>query len=77
MTQPRIGIDLGGTKIEAVVLDAQGNECFRQRLATPSGDYLATLQAIVDLVAAARQVAGTAATVGIGTPARRRQSPDA
>jgi predicted NBD/HSP70 family sugar kinase len=33
MTQPRIGIDLGGTKIEAVVLDAQGNEGFRQRLA--------------------------------------------
>lgn len=68
MTPFRIGIDLGGTKIVAVVLDAQGNECFRQRVATPAGDYPTTLQAIVDLVAAARQVAGAAATVGIGTP---------
>lgn len=42
----RIGIDLGGTKIELVALDDSGREVWRQRVATPQGDYPATLDAI-------------------------------
>ena len=38
---PAIGVDLGGTKIEAVVLDAQGTSLWRERVATPVGDYRA------------------------------------
>ena len=47
----RIGIDLGGTKIEGILLDDQGNEKARQRISTPVGDYLGTIHAITDLVA--------------------------
>ncbi|WP_130537232.1 ROK family protein [Thiomicrorhabdus indica] len=46
----RLGIDLGGTKIEIIVLDEQGQSVFNQRIATPKGDYQATLDAIVALV---------------------------
>jgi fructokinase len=63
----RIGIDLGGTKIEAVSLDAGGCERFRKRVPTPRGDYDATLQAICALVLEAEQAAGPA-SVGIGIP---------
>ena len=42
----RIGIDLGGSKIEIAVLDAAGGEALRRRVATPAGDYAATLEAI-------------------------------
>lgn len=58
----RIGIDLGGTKIEAIALD-QGREVFRKRVPTPRGDYAATIHAIVSL---ARE--GGEGTVGIGMP---------
>jgi fructokinase len=63
-----LGIDLGGTKIEAVLLSADGDERWRQRVATPAGDYGATLQAIVALVARGRAEAGGALSVGLGTP---------
>ena len=63
----RIGIDLGGTKIEIIALDAAGAECFRRRIATPREDYERTLDAIAGLVAAAEAVAGPC-TVGIGMP---------
>ncbi|HEX5473088.1 MAG TPA: ROK family protein [Vicinamibacterales bacterium] len=63
----RIGIDLGGTKIEAVAIDREGRPRFRRRIATPRGDYDATLRAIAALVAAAEEVTG-AARVGIGIP---------
>jgi fructokinase len=64
-----LGIDLGGTKIEALLLDADGHERWRQRIATPAGRYAETVQALVDLVAAARAAAaGQAFTIGIGTP---------
>ena len=43
----RIGVDLGGTKIEAIALDAAGGELLRRRIATPRGDYEATIRAIV------------------------------
>ena len=63
----RIGIDLGGTKIEIIALDGAGAECFRRRIATPRGDYEATLGAIAGLVAEAEAIAGPC-TVGIGMP---------
>ena len=47
----RIGIDLGGTKIEAIALADDGAERFRRRVPTPAGDYDATVRAIVSLVA--------------------------
>ena len=64
----RIGIDLGGTKIELVALDAAGTVCWRERIATPQGDYPATLAALCALVERAECALGTQATVGIGTP---------
>ena len=64
----RLGIDLGGTKIEGVALDAAGRELARRRVATPRGDYAGTLRAIVDLVVVIERDAGTGGTVGIGTP---------
>lgn len=64
----RIGVDLGGTKIEAVALDAHGAMLARQRVATPAGDYVATVQAIVDLVLSMENTLGQTATVGVATP---------
>ena len=63
----RIGIDLGGTKIEAIALDLDGREQFRHRVATPRGDYRATIEAVASLVARAEAAVGDA-TVGIGMP---------
>ena len=63
----RIGIDLGGTKIEAVAIDASGRERFRKRLPSPKGDYKGTIEAVAALVAEAEAIAGPA-TVGIGMP---------
>jgi fructokinase len=64
----RIGIDLGGTKIEGIVLDNAGTLCFRERRATPRDDYAGTVEAIVDLVTTAERAVGGTATVGIGMP---------
>lgn len=64
----RIGVDLGGTKIELVALDRSGHELLRRRVPTPEGDYRRTLDAIAALVRAAEQELGQRATVGIGTP---------
>jgi fructokinase len=63
----RIGIDLGGTKIEAIVLDGDGRELFRKRVPTPQA-YRDRITAIAALVAEAEQAAGVRCTVGIGTP---------
>lgn len=64
-----IGVDLGGTKIEALLLDAQGRERWRERVATPQGYYDATLAAIAGLVERAERATGLGpAPVGIGTP---------
>ncbi len=62
------GIDLGGTKIELLALDEHSNERFRKRIATPRGDYQATLTAIVSLVEQAEHTLGAQGHVGIGTP---------
>ncbi len=48
----RIGIDLGGTKIEALAIDANGAELLRYRVPTPREDYAATIAAMVGLVRA-------------------------
>ena len=67
----RLGVDLGGTKIEIVALDAAGRERLRLRVPSPRGDYGETLAAIAALVADAERrlgVAPGASSVGIGTP---------
>ena len=64
----RIGIDVGGTKIEAVAMDEHGHICHRQRIGSPRGDYQATLQAIVELVDAFRRELQQPCTIGIGIP---------
>jgi fructokinase len=65
--QIRIGIDLGGTKIEAVALERGGQEIVRRRVPTPAG-YEASLDAMAALVADVEQVAQASGTVGIGIP---------
>jgi fructokinase len=64
----RVGIDLGGTKIECIVLDATGIEVVRKRVATPQGNYAQTIAAIAALVAEAEHAAGACGTVGVATP---------
>lgn len=64
----RIGIDLGGTKIEGIVMDGDGLIVYKQRLATPSNDYRATLTAIRQLVDNLEAQASTVCSIGIGTP---------
>jgi fructokinase len=64
----RIGVDLGGTKIEAVVVDDNGTVEARQRIATPRNDYEGTLGAIAELVGVFDRHVGQAPPVGIGTP---------
>ncbi len=64
----RIGVDLGGTKIEVLAIDREGRERHRQRVPTPQGDYEATIDAIAGLVAAAESELGERASVGVGTP---------
>lgn len=63
----RIGIDLGGTKIEGIVLDGS-RELARVRVDTPRDDYAATLDAIVAIITNLRKTAGADATVGMGIP---------
>ena len=69
----RLGIDLGGTKIELIALTNTGQEVFRQRADTPQGDYQKTVRAIGQLVDRARQslseqALGNDCTIGIGIP---------
>ena len=64
----RIGIDLGGTKIEGIVLDESGKTLARRRLPSPQGSYRATLEAIADLVLGLERQTGGRGSVGIGIP---------
>lgn len=64
----RLGIDLGGTKIEIIALDESGEERLRRRVPTPQGNYRATLEAIAELVQDAETELGQRGSVGIGTP---------
>jgi fructokinase len=68
----RIGIDLGGTKIEAIALGPGGRELARKRVPTPQADYAATLQQVVALVFEMEKSLGEKATVGIGMGALAR-----
>ncbi|MGI4828466.1 MAG: ROK family protein [Janthinobacterium lividum] len=64
----RIGVDLGGTKTEAIALDAQGIELARLRTSTPRGDYTGTIATIANLVGSLESELGERGTVGVGIP---------
>ncbi len=64
----KIGIDLGGSKIELIALDLSGLELLRVRRPTPAGDYAATIALIAAMVQQAETELGGIASVGIGTP---------
>ena len=63
-----LGIDLGGTKIEIIALDAAGRECLRRRVPTPQGDYTGTVAAVAGLVEAIESELGQRGRVGLGIP---------
>jgi fructokinase len=64
----RIGVDVGGTKIEALAIAPDGAELLRYRIPTPRGDYDATVSAVTGLVTRLEQELDTRATVGVGIP---------
>ncbi len=64
----RIGVDLGGTKIEAIAIDDAGNILQRRRVQTPSDDYDAIVNAIVALVQGLEAELGEEGSVGLGIP---------
>src|SRR5512146_425877 len=64
----RIGVDLGGTKIEIIALAGDGRELARLRVATPKDDYRAILAAVAALVRDCEGDLGAIASIGIGTP---------
>lgn len=64
----KLGIDLGGTKIAAAVLDDGGRIVWQRRVPTPAGDYAGTIAAIAGLVDEAEREIGQRCSVGLGTP---------
>jgi fructokinase len=64
----RIGVDLGGTKIEAIGLSAEGKELRRIRVPSPKGDYDATIAAIAELVKQVEESTHRVGSVGVGIP---------
>ena len=64
----RIGIDLGGTKIEVLALDRSGQELARHRVATPRHDYEGSIKLMADLVARLESETGRSGTVGVAIP---------
>ncbi len=64
----RIGVDIGGTKIEAVILAATGAIAARERVPTPQGDYAGTVAATAALVRGLQQSLGKPTSIGIGIP---------
>lgn len=64
----RIGIDLGGTKIAIIALDAAGQVLWKARAPTPQGDYEATVATVVRLVREAERALGRSGRVGVGAP---------
>src|SRR5438105_4237316 len=63
----RIGVDVGGTKIEGIALEG-ADVLFRHRVPAPRGDYDATIRAIGDMVAVLRKETGRLGTIGVGIP---------
>ena len=64
----RIGVDLGGTKIEILALGAEGQVLFRKRVATPRNEYDATVAAVARLVEEAEKSIGARSSIGVGIP---------
>jgi len=64
----RIGVDLGGTKIEFVALERDGRELHRHRIATPRFDYQGTLRAVAHAAEGIEKELGRSASVGMGIP---------
>src|SRR6266704_2017182 len=64
----RIGVDMGGTKIEFVALERDGRELHRHRIATPRFDYESTVRAVVESVQRIEKELRRTATVGVGIP---------
>src|SRR6266849_7332957 len=64
----RIGVDLGGTKIEFVALERDGRELHRHRMATPRFDYEGTVRAVAEAAEEIEKKLGRSATVGMGIP---------
>ncbi len=64
----RLGIDLGGTKIEGVVLDLDGEVVARRRIATPRANYTAIVSSVADLINALEVDVGRRCSVGVGMP---------
>ena len=64
----RIGIDLGGTKTEAVALANDGAVLAKKRIDTPRGDYIEILRAVVRLINGLEKETGRRGEVGLGTP---------
>lgn len=64
----RLGVDLGGTKIEVAVLDADNALVWRQREPTPKGDYEATVETMAALIERAQFEQGAVDSIGVGTP---------
>ena len=63
----RIGVDVGGTKLEVIAIEPSGREVLRRRVPTPRGSYAGTIDAIATLVLEAERQVG-ASSVGIGMP---------
>jgi len=64
----RLGVDLGGSKIEAIALDGSGAEAWRHRVETPGNDYAAVLEAIAALVRQGEAALGAQGSLGVATP---------
>ena len=64
----RVGIDVGGTKIEGIALDNADTILFRERISTPSGDYRGTLNAVAGMVDRIERETGQRGSIGIGIP---------
>jgi fructokinase len=64
----RVGVDLGGTKIEVIALDEGGATMLRRRVPTPTGDYVGIVRAIVDLVHSVERELGREGMVGVASP---------
>ncbi|MDP3538174.1 MAG: ROK family protein [Azonexus sp.] len=64
----RLGVDLGGSKIEIIALADDGRSLLRRRIETPQGDYMATLMAVAGLVESVENELGQRGSVGIGIP---------
>ncbi len=64
----RIGIDLGGTKMEGIAIDSAGREIARKRIPTPTGGYKQTVEAVCDLVLLLESETGQQASIGVGIP---------